>query len=33
MTFRKMAVERLKRCDHVVALSQELGESSLEIFG
>ncbi len=31
MAFRKMAVERLKRCDHVVALSQELGVSSLEI--
>ena len=23
--FRKMAVERLKRCDNIVALSQELG--------
>jgi len=25
MAFRKMAVERLKGCDNVVALSQELG--------
>src|ERR1700720_362875 len=25
MAFRKMAVERLKRCDNIVALSQELG--------
>jgi len=29
MAFRKMAVERLKRCDHVVALSQELGVNRL----
>ena len=25
MAFRKMAVERLKSCDNIVALSQELG--------
>ena len=29
MAFRKMSVERLKRCDHVVALSQELGVNRL----